>query len=101
MDKQVNQFFSKDQASISDADKQFLKSNIFAAMDSVCATTDKVIISQIEHIIYNMAQVDYQGWHQRQPGQAASQLHQQLVGRISSGDPKFIQSGFRCLKSIV
>lgn len=75
MDKQVNQFFSNDQASISDPDKHFLKTSIFAAMDSICATSDKVITSQLEHIIYNVAQVDYSAWNQKQPGQAVSSLH--------------------------
>lgn len=42
-----------------------LKQDIFGALDNVVHLTDpqsKVIISSIENIIYNIAQLDYASW---------------------------------------
>jgi len=42
-----------------------LKQNIFGALDNVVHMTDpgsKVIVSSIENIIYNIAQLDYTAW---------------------------------------
>ena len=54
---------------MSEIDKIFLKSNILSALDSVVRVDDnqtdpsnKVIISCIENIIYNIAQLDYVNW---------------------------------------
>jgi hypothetical protein len=51
--------------SISESDRQMLKQNIFGALDNVVHMTDpgsKVIVSSIENIIYNIAQLDYTAW---------------------------------------
>ncbi len=47
-------------------EKGFLKANIFVALDSVTKVQgentspgNKVVVSQIENIIYNIAQFDY------------------------------------------
>ena len=48
-----------------EGDKNFLKSNIFDALDSVVHLEDqkgKVVISSIENIIYNIAQLEYATW---------------------------------------
>lgn len=42
-----------------------LKQDIFGALDNVVHLTDaksKVIVSSIENIIYNIAQLDYASW---------------------------------------
>ena len=52
------------QASISEHDKHFLKMNVFTAMDALITNgAAKVLVSSLEHIIYNMAQVDYLSWN--------------------------------------
>ena len=50
---------------ILEGDKTFLKSNIIDALDSVIDSDDpqsKVVISSIENIIYNIAQLEYDTW---------------------------------------
>lgn len=49
---------------ISDADKTYLKSNIFCCLDSLVSNNaNKTLIAAVEHMIYNIAQVDYQSWN--------------------------------------
>ena len=54
---------------MSEIDKIFLKNNILSALDSVVRVDDiqpdssnKVILSCLENIIYNIAQLDYANW---------------------------------------
>jgi hypothetical protein len=53
------------------ADKEYLKQNIFCALDSVTRlegelsdNSNKNIVAQIENVIWNIAQYDYQSWNQ-------------------------------------
>jgi len=52
----------------------------------------KVIVSSIENIIYNIAQLDWQQWAQY----ANEQMHQ----RLTSNDERYQTSALRALKSI-
>lgn len=93
-------------AEISQQNKDFLKSNVFVALDSLVKLgAHKNLIAAMEHIIYNMAQVDYAAWNgpQQYNGQtlAPTALQQQLIGRIQSADNVYIVSGLRALKAIV
>ena len=55
---------SQEGASISENDKQFLMQNVFTAMDALMSQqSDKVLVSCLENIIMNMAQVDYNVWN--------------------------------------
>ncbi len=50
---------------ITQVDRNMLKQDIFGALDNVVHMTDpasKVIVSSIENIIYNIAQLDYTSW---------------------------------------
>ena len=61
-----------------------LKQDVFAALDNVVHLNDaksKVIVSSIENIIYNIAQLDYAGW--------AQYAQQQIGERLSSNDERF------------
>ena len=51
------------QTQLTDGDKQFLMQNVFDSLDSVIHITEgenKVIVSSIENIIYNIAQTDFE-----------------------------------------
>ena len=57
---------ANDQVLLGENEKGFLKANIFVALDSVtkvqgenATLSNKVVISQIENMIYNIAQFDY------------------------------------------
>ena len=72
-----------------------LKQDIFGALDNVVHLTDpqsKVIISSIENIIYNIAQLDYASW--------AQYAQQQIGERLTQSDERFQTSGLRALRSI-
>jgi hypothetical protein len=43
-------------------DKEFLKQHIFGSLDEVLH--DKLLVSSIENVIYNIAQCDYSTWTQ-------------------------------------
>lgn len=80
---------------MSQADRQMLKQDIFGALDNVVHlgdTKSKVIVSSIENIIYNIAQLDYASW--------APYAHQQIQERLLSNDERFQTSALRALKSI-
>ena len=82
---------------ILEGDKSFLKTNIFDALDSVVHMDDKkgkVVVSSIENIIYNIAQLEYATWG---PSVAQQAIHQ----RLTSNDERYQMSGLRALKSIV
>ena len=47
---------------LSDSDKQYLMQNVFDSLDNVVHFTEgenKLIVSSIENIIYNIAQTDF------------------------------------------
>lgn len=72
-----------------------LKQDIFGALDNVVHLTDpasKVIISSIENIIYNIAQMDFGNW--------AAYATEQISQRLTQGDERYQASGLRALKSI-
>jgi len=80
---------------ISSHDKHTLKQEIFGALDNVVHLTDahnKVIISSIENIIYNIAQLEYASW--------AAYAQQQILQRLTQPDERYQMSGLRALKSI-
>ena len=73
-----------------------LKQEIFGALDNVVHLTDaasKVIISSLENIIYNIAQMDFQAW----APYATEQITQRLA---QSDDERYQTSALRALKSI-
>ena len=82
--------------SIQESDKQHLMANIFAAMDNVVWNTapeNKIIISSIENIIQNIAELDFARW---------AQLAQNEVGqRLTCNDERIQTSGLRSLKSLI
>jgi hypothetical protein len=88
---------------ISQQNKEYLKANVFSALDTlVKQNADKTIIAALEHIIYNMAQVTYSSWNGTPPANGQpSPMHQQLLGRLASNDVDYIVSGLRSLKAIV
>ena len=72
-----------------------LKQDIFGALDNVVHLTDpasKVIISSIENIIYNIAQLDFASW--------AQYAIQQISERLTQADERYQTSGLRALKSV-
>jgi hypothetical protein len=62
---------------------------------------DKVILSQIEEVVKLISTLDYGAWNYKAGPSQVSPLHQQLIDRITSGNPQYIQSGLRSLKAIV
>jgi hypothetical protein len=77
------------------ADREVLKQDIFGALDNVVHLTDqrsKVIISSLENIIYNIAQLDFASWSQY--------AIQQVGQRLQSNDERYQTSALRALKSI-
>ena len=63
----VNNSQTKSGDAITIDDRNMLKTDIFGALDNVVHLTDagsKVIVSSIENIIYNIAQLDYTSWAQ-------------------------------------
>ena len=80
---------------ISLADREMLKRDIFGALDNVVHLDDpksKVLISSLENIIYNIAQLDYASW--------AQYAQQQIHERLTQGEERYQISGLRALKSI-
>jgi len=72
-----------------------LKSEIFGALDNVVHLTDsssKVIVSSIENIIYNIAQMDFNNW--------AQYATEQITQRLTQEDERYQSSALRALKSI-
>ena len=51
-----------------------------------------MIISSIENIIYNIAQLDYASWSQY--------AEQQIHDRLTSNDERYQMSALRALKSV-
>ena len=72
-----------------------LKQEIFGALDNVVHLTDpasKVIISSIENMIYNIAQLDFSRW--------AQYATEQISQRLTQSDERYQTSALRALKSI-
>lgn len=72
-----------------------LKQEIFGALDNVVHLTDpasKVIISSIENMIYNIAQLDFSSW--------AQYATEQISQRLTQSDERYQTSALRALKSI-
>ena len=70
--------------------------HVLDSLDSVVHHTDgenKVILSSIENIIYNIAQTDYEQWSSI----ACNAIHQ----RLTSNNEQYIVSGLRALKSVI
>ena len=85
----------QDDATISEADRAMLKQDIFSALDNVVGQTDpkgKVLISSLENIIQNIAELDYPTWSQY--------AQQQIHDRLTQGDERFKVSALRALKSL-
>ena len=83
-------------AVLGDAEKGYLKQNIFQALDAVVHLTDhasKVIVSSIENMIYNVAQCDFEDW--------GAFAQKEIYNRLTSNDERFVTSGLRALKSII
>jgi hypothetical protein len=66
-------------------DKEYLKQNIFLALDSVIRIegepsdlSNKSITTQIENVIWNIAQYDYTSWNQGATNLSLSPLHSQI-----------------------
>lgn len=72
-----------------------LKQEIFSALDNVVDQTEpkgKVLISSVENIIQNIAELDYPTWSQY--------AQQQIHDRLTQGDQRFQVSALRALKSL-
>ena len=89
-------------------DKEFLKQNIFLALDSVIRVegepsdqSNKSITTQIENVIWNIAQYDYTSWNQGATSSSPSPLHSQIQQRLVSTDVRYKISGLRALKSLI
>ena len=70
--------------------------HVLDSLDSVVHHTEgenKVILSSIENIIYNIAQTDYEQWSSI----ACNAIHQ----RLTSNNEQYIVSGLRALKSVI
>ena len=70
--------------------------NVFDSLDNVVHFTDgenKLIVSSIENIIYNIAQTDFEQWQ--------TIVFTAIQQRLTQSNEQYIVSGLRALKSVI